>query len=827
MKKEFLIILFIIIFQQSFSQIYIKGKVTDHKQTPILGATISFSNGEKDGGIISNEEGQFNFIVPQTGTYKIKISFVGFIPITKVYDFLDNKSYDLGTIVLQGDIQQLQTIEIVGRIKRDYASDYSFSATKIAIANKELPQSISSVTKESIADRQAFQLSDAIKTASSVIPNSFYNQFSIRGLNQNEEGAIINGMRTHQYFFTQPITSNIERVEVVKGPASATFSSVDPGGSINLVTKKPLHINRNEVNLSVGSYSTSRATIDFTGPLNEDKTLLYRVNGAYQEGKSFRDLQGQKTLLISPSFSYIPNDKTAVNAELIYSSIDTKLDRGQPIFGAVAGKTDLKSTPISLALNATNDYLKNREFIFITNLSHKFTDKITFNGTYMKQTWSEDLAEHRTENKFAVDKNGNEVSTLAAMRFWIRQHNWNTDNLNAYLNFDIDLGNIHTKTLIGYDINRWKKLKGGGLNSARGYVKKDGTTSRKYDPAKSDEFEMITVNGIEIPKPNVDHFDLENPTYTIKKIDNYIYSNTALASALTTSQAAYIQTQLKWKKLSILLGLRNEWFNDITNYDTNNETKISQSELIGRAGITYAINDDINVYGTYLEGYQPHANTVNLVSNAYYLPAGSSLDPLQSDLYEIGAKIDLFNDKVKLTTSIYSINQKNVLVEDPDDIGKYITRGKERSRGFEMELAGYILPNWQLNASYSYIDARIIKSNDPKLDNARKENTPIHSGTIWTRYDFDSTSILKDIGVGLGMQHREEVIPWFIRDFTVPSYTIFDLALYYTPSKKRNFQIALNVNNVLDETYWIGAQHYLRLFPGTPRNIMLTTTYKF
>lgn len=155
---------------------------------------------------------------------------------------------------------ELQTVEITGRLKKDYNSDYSFSATKIAILNKDLPQSIGTVTKELIADRQAFQLADAVKISSGVIPSSYYNQYAIRGISQNEEGQIINGMRTRQYYFLQPLTTNIERVEVLKGPASATFASVDPGGSINLVTKKPLSQDRKEVSMSVGSFSTFRGT---------------------------------------------------------------------------------------------------------------------------------------------------------------------------------------------------------------------------------------------------------------------------------------------------------------------------------------------------------------------------------------------------------------------------------------------------------------------------------------------------------------------------------------------------------------------------------------
>ncbi|WP_333781493.1 TonB-dependent siderophore receptor [Chryseobacterium gambrini] len=244
----------------------------------------------------------------------------------------------------------IQTVEIVGRKSKAYTSDYSFAATKIAMKNKDLPLTLNTVTKELISDRQAFRLGDVLKNVAGVSNASFYNQYSIRGISQNEEGQIINGMRTRQYYFLQPMTPHIERVEVFKGPASITMSSVDPGGTINMVTKKPLTSPRYEMSLSGGSFDTYRLSADLTGPLNKSRTLLYRFNGAHQNARSFRDNVKNNGLLIAPSISFVPNDKTSVNVEMIYSEMNGNLDRGQPIFGAVAGKTNLNSTPISCSL---------------------------------------------------------------------------------------------------------------------------------------------------------------------------------------------------------------------------------------------------------------------------------------------------------------------------------------------------------------------------------------------------------------------------------------------------------------------------------------------
>ena len=733
------------------------------------------------------------------------------------------------SIKMDAKLNELQTVEIVGRSSKKYNSDYSFAATKTASLNKDIPQAISTVTKELIADKAAFYLADAVKMTSGVIPASYYNQYTIRGISQNEEGQIINGMRTRQYYFLQPITSNIERVEVIKGPSSATFSSVDPGGSINLVTKKPLDVERKEVSLSVGSFSTFRGTLDFTGPINESKTLLYRVNAAYQEAKSFRDLVGNKSFLISPSFSYVPNEKTAINTELILSDMTGILDRGQPIFGAVAGVTNLNKTPISLNLGAPSDFFKSKEMIFTTNLAHKFTSNIGFNASYMKQSWTEDLQEHRTTNGFAVDMNNQPVTSLAMMQFVQRQQYWNVDNLTAFLNFDLKTGKLNHKLLTGYDLSSWNKTKGGGQNAARGYLLNDGSVASSFVPANAANYQTTTIDGVVLPKPNVNYFNLNNPTYTVRSPDDYTLNvRTALPSALTTTNAIYIQDQIQWEKFTFLLGLRNEWFEDITNYEANNELKVKKTALLPRVGVTYAINNAINIYTTYLEGYQPQSNTVTLMPQTGALPAGSLFDPLESNLKEVGIKSTFLNNTMTFNAAVYEINQRNILMNanDPVNPDLLVTRGSERSRGFECDLAGYITADWQINASYSYIDAEITNDRDASLIGARKQNTPKNSANLWTRYNFNSDSAFKDLGVGFGVQYQSSKIPWFTRDFTIPDFTVFDAALYYKPNKS-NLQIAVNAGNIFNKTYWLGAQNYLRLFPGMPRNATLTVTYKF
>lgn len=209
-------------------------------------------------------------------------------------------------------------------------------------------------------------------------------------------------------------------------------------------------------------------------------------------------------------------------------------------------------------------------------------------------------------------------------------------------------------------------------------------------------------------------------------------------------------------------------------------------------------------------------------------PAGTNYKPLESDLKEIGAKSTWLNNLLMVNIAVFEINQKNLLMNanDPEDVNRLVERGAQRSRGAELEASGFIMSNWQFNAGYSFVDAVIIDDADPKLKGTRVQNTPKHSGSLWTRYDLNQHRLLKGIGFGAGVQYSGNKLPWYIRDFTLPAYTLLDAAVYYSPAKTR-IQLAVNVNNILNKTYWIGAQNYLRLFPGSPRSVMFNATYKF
>lgn len=747
----------------------------------------------------------------------------------------------------------LQTVELIGRARKDYNSDYSFSASKIAVKNMEVAQAITTVTKELLADRGVTRLGDAVKNVSGVTQTSFYNQYAVRGVTQQaayRENRLMNGMATSHIFFSQPMMMNVERVEVIKGPASMTFSSTDAGGSINIVTKKPLKSNRKEASFSVGSYGTIIGALDFTGPLNKSKSLLYRLNIGYENGKSFRDLQFKKAYMIAPTIAYVPNDKTSISLEFVMSDNANRLDRGQPIFYTPGTTPTLNATPISYAIGAINDINKTLDLNFMANLTHKFTDDLSLNMAYMKHVWNEDLTELRTDNNFGsfqvIDPNTEKVTEVdrfydrVQMRYVQRYSNFFTDNFNAYFNYNWKIDDIiKNKSVLGYDLIMFE-VGDGASRTARGYYKADGTidsrvrANRAYmgTEVRDSNNKLISF----VPKPNVPHWVLtKQGQYHVANTSDYVMNVSTNATPLyfDTSSIYFMNQMELWDKFIVNIGIRQEWYTDKLNYKRNNESTVKQNKLLFRGGLMYKATKNINAYASYIEGFQMQTDAYigydgfrkawDANGNEYY--AKKPFSPKTTRMYEVGAKTEWLDGKLQANIAFYDIKQNNILTYDDTKYNGAVDElmsegGKERNKGLEIDVMGRILPNWMVNAGYAFNDSKIT---DEKRGTYRKDNAPKHMFNLWTRYDVKQ-GVLKNFGVGAGVNYSAEKISWQEPDLVLPAYTIFDTAVYY---KLGNMQVAVNVNNVFNKTYWLGAFNYPRLFPGTPRNVMLNIKYNF
>ncbi len=857
MNKKVLLVSSLLVSLMGYSQT-VKGRVVQH-DNPVSNASIILKKGDKEMTSMTDASGFFNVTLTEGGSYTISIVAEGANPLENQITVEDNGVLDLGDVIVyravsedvvierpvveqpteptepvvaknttdpnepqdeeeDGKVKKLQTVEIIGRARKDYNSDYSFSASKIALKNMEVSQAITTVTKELIADKGVTRLGDVVKNVSGVNQTSFYNNYAIRGVTQQasyRESRLMNGMVTSHIFFSQPMMMNVERVEVIKGPASMTFSSTDAGGSINIITKKPLKTNRKEVSLSVGSYQTVVGALDFTGPLNKSKTLLYRLNLGYENGKSFRDLQFKKAYMIAPTIAYVPNEKTNISFEFVMSNNSNRLDRGQPIFKANPGdRPALTSTPITYAIGAINDVNKTLDLNFMGNLTHKFTDNLSINMAYMKHIWNEDLTELRTDNNFGKDSHGVIQRDKVQLRYVQRNSNFFTDNFNAYLNYDWKLGeNFKNKSVLGYDLVMFE-VGHGGTNTVRDYTGNAalGTLTPRiphWDLTKEGQYRVMYPG---FYQPQARRMQETTPMYF-------------------STNSAYFMNQMElWNRLIFNIGLRQEWYTDKNFYKRRNEETVKQNKFLVRAGLMYKATKNINAYASYIEGFQMQTdaylgydgfrrdmNTGQYVREAF--------KPKTTRMYEFGAKTEWLEGKLHASIAYYDIKQNNILTYDDTVSNGAVDElmnegGTERNKGLEIDVMGRILPNWLVNAGYAYNDSKVT---DQKRGTYRKDNAPKHTFNLWTRFDVKE-GFFKNLGVGAGLNYSAEKISWQEPDLVLPDYTIVDAAVYY---KIKDMQLSFNINNIFNKTYWLGAFNYPRLFPGTPRNVMFTVRYTF
>jgi len=798
----------------------IRGVVTDQQGFGIPGVNIRVKN--SGNGTTTNHDGSFMLQIDQQKATLV-FSFVGYK--TKEVEVKAGKP-DL-EVALEEKLSTLEEIEIYGRKETSYKSNYTYAATKTATPISEIPKAITSVTKEMIEDQQAFELPDVVKNMAGVSQNTMWNDLVVRGFRHSasESFRLVNGLRSGMGFFNNPLLVNMERVEVIKGPGSALYGNYNPGGTINMVTKKPLLEERKAINFAVGSFNTIRSTLDFTGPLNEEKTLLYRLNAGYEDTETFRDFSNRTSFMLAPSVTFIPTDKTTLSAELVYSTFDGYLDRGVAIPGQ-----DLDAADITLSLSQPSDYYQVKDIYFISSLHHAFSENFSFNLSWMKYFWDESLAEHRTANNW-ID-NGNQ--TISNLRYWERIDQRQNDNISAYFVLKGLTGSISHQLLAGLDYI---------------YYDTNGGTVWEAREKKTEQQEQVinlagdTINVTRIAKEPL-QFDLNNPLYRHRgnDISNYVFRrNRDIGDRATryNTTGIYLQDQISFPfGLKVLAGMRYEMYRDQINSSlAPGDPAQPQNIFVPRLGLVYPLLKNLNLYANFSEGFIP-LDPIYIRNPSQFRPDGSDqpYEHQQSNLVEFGGKSTFWQGQAIFSLSFYQIRQQNILQNtgqinnQGNDIIEQV--GEIDSKGVELEMVGNPLPNLSLNVNYAYNRTEILETDDETQLGLTQVGAPEHLFSFWAKYMLGNGA-LEGLGIALGSNYVSDRRHRFlttdldtgIDDFDVwPSYLILDAAVYYQIDKIR---ISMNVDNLLNTRHWIGGYDYLRANPGTPRNYLLSLGYRF
>ena len=732
---------------------------------------------------LTDNQGAFviNHLHPAQDT--LIVSSINTAPVLIPVSLQQGEVLDLGIIQLQDVFKPLQKVEITGRPEHSYKSNYSFFGTKTQSPVKDLPQSISTVTKEVIHDKMEFTLKEAVDVVAGVNQYSGYDEYTIRGF-RAENARDINGLRGYNTTYTSPMLVNIERVEVIKGPTATLYGNCDPGGTINLVTKKPLDQAGGSLDLYYGSYDHYRAMGDITGPLNKSKTLLYRLNAGYDNTNSFRDNQFGKSYQIAPSVSFVPNDRLRINFDFSVSNMHTMLDRGQP---GPDGDPNLKATRQSLITSQPGDYLRETDLASILSVSYKITDRLSFSTGYLNYHTREKVADHGFNSYIQPDS-----INLSFTKF---RYNTNTNTISSYFTYTANTGKVSHQLLAGYD-----------------FVKTNISLNQDYYE-NADQFGV--GSGI------VGTMSLNHPQYFKRPVEAYTVSDfdddaTGVDGDIYHSNGFYIQDQLSWKRWKLLVSLREELYKGDDVSDSASD--LSEHVFLPRVGLVYALTPNISVYGTYNKGFDPFE--VSTDAQRFSQP----FRPITSQLYEAGVKGSFFRNRLSATLAVYQLTVENVAVNanDPSQPDLFVQQGQNRSRGVETELSGNILPSLSLMISYAYNVAEITKSKDPSQIGMLAENAPKNSSGSWIKYVFNHGWI-RGFGIAAGhslVGERATLEP----DVSLPGYLLINGGLSY--SYKR-YSVAFNVNNLTNRVYWSGAYNNINKWPGAPRNCMVNLGFKF
>lgn len=660
---------------------------------------------------------------------------------------------------------------------------------------KELPQSVEVLTAGLLKDVGVTRLDDALDMVSGVArQNNFgglWDAYAIRGFAGNENvpsGFLVNGFNGGRGFAGPRDLSDVERIEVVKGPASALFGRGEPGGTVNIITKKPLFEEKGSLTLAGSRYETYRAEGDFTGPLTE--SIAGRINGAYENAHSFRDTVTTKKYVVTPSVLARIGEQTSILYEVEAVRQEVPFDRG------VVGRNGvLGIIPISTFLGEPgNGPTIVRALSNQVGLQHDFNSEWTvlvgFGSlvTSLKGT-AEDPELGAARNPFLLDPN----SGILSRRRISRDYHGTDLVPRAELSGRFDTGSLTHHLLIGADYDDFK------LDEVQG---------RYRPPAVKPTSTLAQLNAIDI-------FD---PVYGILPPLSPFTSTLEKDQAWGVYAHDHIDLTQQWK---LHLGVRYDNFRQslqdrIVNMLSHQRVTATSPDV----GLVYEPIKAVSFYASYGKGFRP-----NTGQDAH----GVAFAPETTKSYEIGTKFETPEKNLSGTIAFFKTDKTNVLTADPVNAGFSLAVGAAQSKGAEVDVSARLPLSLRVMVSYAYVDAFISKSlldpdfARPLAAGSPLINVPAHSGNLLLFRDFALGERM--LSLGGGVNYVDKRLGETGTTFFLPSYTL--VKLFGTFEVTEKLKLSAEVNNLFDKVYYPSSYAQLWVNPGAPRTWAVRGLYSF
>ncbi len=783
MKKVVIVILlslFIqlpVIYAQQKDKGTVTGRVLSADGQPAGNINVTLKGSLR--GAVTNDSGIYVMEKVAAGEYELEASFIGLQPKAVRITINAGRKTIVPDIMLVEDAEHLQEVVVVGAARK-FAKKQSEYVSRLPISNLENPQVYTVVPKELFQEQIAVDFRSAITAApglnnitQSVGSGGVGLSLRMRGFSgASAAGSIRNGMNTNWVTMSDPV--NLESIEVIKGPSGTLFGSAltTYGGLINRVTKKPFDYMKGEVSYTTGSWSLSRTTIDFNSPLNEEKTMLFRINAALDNQKTFQDYGRSQTTVLVPAFTYKVNDRLTLDLEAeIYRGKRnaTYIGLGSP--GPVTAKS-LDGLAFDFKRSyTTDDYLSEAKN---NNIFARATYKLG-NGWTSQTNFSNAYTDNNANYLFLL------VNTDTTMQRRLMGINsiFKTSQLQQNFIGDFRIGSIRNRLLIGVDYtyistndNRW--------------------TISFYDTVKINRsaafinYEKYKQRIAGMPAPSVVN------NRDLRTVSGYV------------SDVANITDQL-----IAMASVRVDRLNDkISDY--------GQTSVSPKFGLIYQIvKNRISLFGNYMNGFSNVAPGTTAANPS----EKTSFKPEHANQVEAGVKFELLEGKLNGTLSYYDIKVEDKVRPDPANPIYSVQDGTQKSKGFEADLIANPVKGLHLIVGYGYNESKYTKA-AANIQGKRPASTPRHVGNAWISYKLIDGAA-KGLGLGFGGNMQSDSWLNDANTFTANGYTVFDATVFYDRPK---YRFGVKLNNITNEKYW-SADFWANMMPT--RQLVANLTIKF
>ncbi|WP_176146179.1 TonB-dependent siderophore receptor [Parapedobacter luteus] len=759
----------------------VSGMVMTNDGQPAALVTVAIRGGRS---ARTDEQGRYRLENVESGDHIIVASYVGLTPVRKQV-YLAPGGAAKADFVLDENAQSLQEVVVTGQ-KR-----FTSSVTKSDVPLENLPMMVQIIDQSLLEQRQITSIREAVSSVSGVTyASSFaggYDTFTGRGfgLNIMRNGVAVTNSAGQLY------GDNIEQIDVLKGPASIQYGDIAPGSVMNLVTKKPLDYNYKRFELKLGQYNLFRPTVDISGPLNDSKTVLFRLNSSLEKSESFRDEINNRSFLFAPTITWKITPKLIWNVEGVYYNDARTTDPG--IISPDGTYDGLSRLRFATFLGEPANVYRNTDENLFSTLEYQLNDRWKFrNVTYYTNATRE--YGWMSFTLASLTESGDIDRTYSSETGQYGGRGSTVDVLGR-----ITLGSTDHHLLVGgeylYD-DRDRSLSGWGTLDK---------PINLYHPVYGQSTLILDNQGT----PG-------DPSTQRKRLGVYVQDQIALLD----------------EKLQFLLGVRLNRVERASTWSTgvvpDQYLPDKQTIFNPRFGILVKPVPWLSAFASYTNSFEMNGQ------NRF---TGELLDPSDAHQYEAGLKSSLLNDHLGITLAAFHIDKKNIsgyvsgLTEPPTFAHTYYSPesgtasyigANHRSKGLELDINGRILPQVYINGAFSYIDATIVA--DPAFPAGNQlPGSPKFIANVWAGYEFLSGSLAGlNLSTGYSFRSSNYATGYNLPTQEAPSYTTVDVSIGY---RLQPFFARLNVTNLFDaKSYTYGM--YGGYYPLWSRRAVLSIGIK-